>query len=165
MDKETAKARDRLGVFCKGVGLDLGWGGDPISASAIKVDMSDFPGTNIVGDASNLVWFQSGALDFVYSSHLLEDFEDIPTVLNEWFRVLKPEGVLVLYLPTEQVYREFCLKNNLERNVKHKNEAFSLEFLKGILKEHFKGRYEIIHSTELSEDYCFDLVIKKVKEA
>lgn len=142
MDKETAKARDRLGVFCKGVGLDLGWGGDPISASAIKVDMSDFPGTNIVGDASNLVWFQ-----------------------NEWFRVLKPEGVLVLYLPTEQVYREFCLKNNLERNVKHKNEAFSLEFLKGILKEHFKGRYEIIHSTELSEDYCFDLVIKKVKEA
>lgn len=161
---ETAKVRKRLSVFCSGVGLDLGFGGDPINDSAITLDVSYFPGINIIGDARILHWFSTEALDYVYSSHLLEDFEDISAVLNEWFRVLRPGGFLVLYLPVERIYREFCEKNGLERNIQHKNENLCLDFMLELLKQDFDGRYEIVHSMELSEDYCFDLVIKKIKE-
>src|ERR1700744_6095280 len=90
---ETSKRRARLAPFCIGYGADLGFGGDPIIASAIRVD-SPSPyadtGNNTVqlgGDAARLHWFANGVLDYLYSSHLLEDFADTETVLREWIRV------------------------------------------------------------------------------
>jgi len=47
---------------------------------------------------------ETEVLDFVYSSHLLEDFNDTEGVLREWLRVLKLGRSFGLVLPDEQVY-------------------------------------------------------------
>ena len=39
------------------------------------------------------------SLDFVFSSHVLEHLSEPERALKEWQRVLKPGGVLFLYLP------------------------------------------------------------------
>lgn len=45
-----------------------------------------------------------GSCDAVFSSHLLEHMEDPAAALEEWWRVLKVGGFLVLYLPDEDLY-------------------------------------------------------------
>src|SRR4051794_21358440 len=81
-ESETSKSRERLAKYCEGYGLDLGYGGDPISFSAIRMDLpqpytrvGELP-VQLGGKAENLYWFKDGVLDYVYSSHLLEDFHN-----------------------------------------------------------------------------------------
>lgn len=85
---ETSKCRERLKKFCIGYGLDIGYGGDPIIPGAITVDLAipytkvgDAP-LNLGGDARNLYWFADNSLDYVYSSHLLEDFDATETKMS-----------------------------------------------------------------------------------
>src|ERR1700732_884774 len=111
---ETAKFRGRLGPFCVGYGLDLGPGGDPITEAAIGVDLPNpysragHQPVQLGGDAARLHWFREGVLDYVYSSHLLEDFEDTKSVLIEWLRVLRSGGRLIIFCPDQQVYADHC---------------------------------------------------------
>ena len=89
---ETSRCRYRLAPYCVGYGLDLGFGGDPITPSAIRMDMPTpyaYTGEYTVqlgGKAEDLYWFRDGVLDFVYNSHLLEDYVDTESVLREWLR-------------------------------------------------------------------------------
>lgn len=134
---ETAKARPRLSEFCTGSGLDIGFGGDPIVPWAITMDMEK-PYTQVgskpqqlYGDCRVLP-FLSGSLDFIYSSHLIEDFywDEIRLILKEWIRVLKPSGRLVLYQPDQQVYLEHCRRTGQGINLAHKEQDFSLSAFK-----------------------------------
>jgi ubiquinone/menaquinone biosynthesis C-methylase UbiE len=120
---------------------------------------------NLAGDARDLYWFKDDVLDYVYSSHLLEDFPPGQTaaVLGEWLRVIKVGGVLVIYGPDDQAYRAFCKKKGRPTNPAHKIDNFGLDYLKGILENNFLGRYSIVHEIELIDDYCFDLVVRKLK--
>ena len=139
---ETSKCRERLQPYCKGMGLDIGYGGDPIVPSAITLDL-DFPyekgepitPQNLKGTCEDLYWFNSSVLDYVYSSHLIEDFpkHKIYSIFWEWVRVVKPEGYIVLYLPDEQRYRAHCEKNQTHRNANHKIDNFSLQVFKNIV--------------------------------
>jgi uncharacterized protein (TIGR02246 family) len=168
---ETSKARPRLSQFCRGNGIDLGYGGDPIVPSAMTMDLPSpytklggYP-QNLAGDARDLYWFKDNVLDYVYSSHLLEDFssDETATVLREWLRVIKVGGVLVLYGPDQQAYRAHCLEKGKVPNPGHKIDNFGLEYVKGILEQNFRGRYSMVHEIALIDDYSFDLVIKKLK--
>ncbi len=170
-NSETSKARSRLSKFCLGNGIDIGYGGDPIVPSAITMDtpepytkLGDHP-QNLSGDARDLYWFKDKVFDYVYSSHLLEDFteKEIPLVIREWLRVIKVGGVLILYCPDEQVYRAYCKKHGTPPNAAHKIDNFGLSYLKEVLEQNFKGQYSIVHKIKLIDDYCFDLVIRKLK--
>lgn len=139
MPGETSKCRERLKHFCIGCGLDLGYGGDPILPTAITVDLptpyaqvGNSP-LHLKGDARNLYWFRDNVLDYVYSSHLLEDFENTYDVLKEWLRVIKPGGYLILYCPDEPTYKEHCRKTGQSYNYSHKIKNFGLECCKKIL--------------------------------
>lgn len=66
-NSETSKCRSRLSPFCKGYGVDLGFGGDPINDTCIRIDMA-IPYANtglskvqLGGDAQNLHWFRDCA--------------------------------------------------------------------------------------------------------
>jgi predicted SAM-dependent methyltransferase len=162
---ETSKCRNRLAPYCKGYGLDLGFGGDPITPHAIRVDLPT-PYTKVGespvqlgGDASRLIWFRDECLDFIYSSHLLEDYEDTESVLREWLRVLKPSGHLVTFCPDEQVYRKHCAATGQPYNNAHKHDHFSLEFVKGILLN--IGRSKNIYENPLVDVYSWELVCQK----
>ena len=165
MSSETSKCRSSLAEYCVGDGLDLGYGGDAINETAICVDrprkycnyLND--PQHLHGDATNLHWFKNGVFDYVFSSHLLEDFEDTETVLREWIRVVKPDGRIVLFLPDEQAYRKHCLKNNQIPNGMHKHEDFGLRYMRQIVKNIKKVRIE--HQKNLVHEYSFELVLRK----
>jgi SAM-dependent methyltransferase len=165
LDKsETAKARKVLGPYCMGDGVDVGFGGDPVVPRAICVDLnkpyayySEAP-QQLQGDGARLHWFADNSLDYVYSSHLLEDFPHPLEVLKEWVRVVKIGGLVVLFLPDEQRYRAFCRDQGLPPNPHHTHEHFSLPWLLSQLV--FFPNLQVVHAHQ-REDYNFELVLKK----
>ena len=107
---ETTMLRPFLAQYCEGRGADLGCGCAKIVDSAIGVEFTfyDQPeqaelydGENYFGHDLNhgLPMFKDGELDYIYSSHVLEDFPDPEVKLIEWCRVIKPGGRLILVLP------------------------------------------------------------------
>lgn len=102
---ETAKAkgrREREGFFdkyCQGFGLDVGYGGDPVVSNVRGWDFEH-------GDAQLLRGLDDESYDFVYTSHLLEHLPDVELAIKNWWRVLKPGGFLLLYLPHRDLYEK-----------------------------------------------------------
>jgi SAM-dependent methyltransferase len=102
---ETSKARNRrlsenfFEKYCKGTGLDIGYGGDLICTNAVGWDWEH-------GDAQYLEELNNEQFDFVYSSHTLEHLENPAEAIKNWFRVLKPGGFLILYIPHRDLYEK-----------------------------------------------------------
>lgn len=162
---ETRSCRPRLLQFCKGLGVDLGCGGDKICPEAFGFDKPK-PYTQVGeepiqlrGDARDLSMFNDNCLDYVYSSHLLEDFENTEEVLKEWVRIVKKGGYVVLYLPDQQIYAESCKKRGVPPNAAHKLDFFNKEWVKKCAMN--IGGLKIVHETDIVGTYSFDLVFKK----
>lgn len=79
--------------FCRGAGLDVG-AGKWCLPGAYAIDISDG------GNAYDL---PCGPWDFCFSSHCLEHLPDPVAALEHWRSVLKPGGVLFLYLPSPEM--------------------------------------------------------------
>lgn len=89
-----------------------------LHVDAIRYDHLDY-----VGDISKLYFIESNTVSEIYASHVLEHFKraDLPIVLAEWKRVLKPNGLLRLSVP------------NFAAIVDQYRESNSLEGLQGLL--------------------------------
>lgn len=74
------------------------------------------------GDARCLP-FRDETMDFVYSSHLLEDFKDWTPILSEWIRVLKRGGNFIVMLPDKEKFNEAIRKGG-GGNSHHQHETF-----------------------------------------
>jgi ADP-heptose:LPS heptosyltransferase/predicted SAM-dependent methyltransferase len=110
---ESGKIRFETVRYTRGQGLDLGCGANKLWPHAIGVD--NYTDTalfgvqmkpDVVANVSDLKVFGSASMDWVYSSHVLEhvEFEKVQKTLTEWWRVLKPSGHLLMYLPDEDEY-------------------------------------------------------------
>lgn len=106
---EARKVRWRVLRYLTGLGFDLGCGGNKIHTNAFGVD--NVPGTqdrpseaSITGSLETLPLFADGAADYVFSSFALHRLARWKEALREWWRVLKPGGRLVLYLPHPDLY-------------------------------------------------------------
>jgi ADP-heptose:LPS heptosyltransferase/predicted SAM-dependent methyltransferase len=108
---ESGKIMWELVPYTRGRGLDLGCGPNKAFPHFIGVDnytaTAQF-GTqmkpDVACDVTKLDVFGSASMDFAYSSHCLEHVADYQACLKEWWRVIKPSGFLVLYLPDEDEY-------------------------------------------------------------
>ena len=95
---ETQKAKERrlregfFDNYCKGQGLDVCYGGNLVSDNCVGWEWFH-------GDAHYLRPLKDRTFDFVYSSHALEHMDDPALALQNWWRVLKPGGYLILYIP------------------------------------------------------------------
>jgi predicted SAM-dependent methyltransferase len=141
VNSETSGVRAQLAEYCRGCGLDIGAGGDPIVRTAICLDL-ERPYTKVgsmpqhlAGHCRDLRWFRDGVLDYVYSSHLIEDFTyaDQVAIVREWRRVLRPGGLLVLVAPDQPAYLAHCKATGQAPNRAHKIadycQAAFLEFV------------------------------------
>lgn len=134
---ETSKHRELTVPYCEGNGIDIGSGGDPVVPWAISFDLprkeflhyhSDQAPANAIhwgGDAASLP-FKDGVCDFVYSSHVIEDFYDWHPYLIEWARVLKSGGHLVIMLP-DKVRWNAAILNGQPPNCEHRHESYAGE--------------------------------------
>jgi len=150
---ETAKIREQVIQYCNGFGVDLGCGNDKIRPEAVGIDLRNLPGVDVIGNAARkLKWAVDGQFDYVYSSHFLEHLDEPVEALAEWYRILKPRGHLILYLPHKDYYTEY--------NPEHKQEltmGLVLTWLNEI------GSLEIIKSKmDVGTDrYSFLIIAKK----
>ena len=107
---ESKKIVWEVAPYLKGRGLDIGAGDFKVLPHAISVDNMNheqFGFTvkpDVLCDASKLDVFAAQSMDFVYSSHTLEHIEDYAAALYEWWRVVKYDGYMVLYLPDAAHY-------------------------------------------------------------
>ena len=75
------------------------------------VDAKPFPHIDVVADVADLSMYQGGSADLIYACHVLEHFgrNRYKDVLEEWYRVLAPGGVLRLAVPDfSAVYAEYA---------------------------------------------------------
>lgn len=104
-EAETTKARSRreregfFASYCQGNGLDIGYGGDLLAPNCRGYDIED-------GNAQNLEGIENESYDFVYSSHTLEHMPDVVEALVNWWRVVKPGGFLIMYIPHRDLYEK-----------------------------------------------------------
>lgn len=119
MRKETSKAKARReseGFFERyfsGQGIDVGYGGDLVVPNCRGWDVED-------GDAHDLAGIADATFDFVYSSHIIEHLEEPARALRNWWRVLKPGGYLILYLPERDLFeRKRTLPSVVSLDHKH----------------------------------------------
>ena len=85
--------------------INLGSGERPLEGWVNVDALPDAPGVDVVTDVTEALPFESGSADALYASHLLEHVssEDVPRVLAEWRRVLRPGGVLMIAVPDLEV--------------------------------------------------------------
>ena len=116
---ETFKARSRrererfFEKYCQGAGLDIGFGGDLLTKNCKGWDFEH-------GDAQSLAGVPDESFDFVYSSHTLEHLPDPVSALQNWWRIIRPGGYLLLYIPHRDLY-EKKLKLPSRWNSDHKH--------------------------------------------
>lgn len=164
---ETSKHRDKIIKYCTGDGCDIGFGGDPITDAAVRIDFATpYASTGkapvqLGGDCRNLKWFRNDVLDYVYSSHVLEDFPEHETglVIREWVRVLKNGGKLILLLPDQQRYLAHCRKENQPINPHHATDHFSAKYICGVVAK-LPGLALVECNDDLG-DYSFLVVFEK----
>ena len=167
---ETTHARPVLAKYCEGLGLDIGFGGDAIVPAAITFDMErpycpSFAGHKQImkGDCKNLSMFCNESMDYIYSSHLLEDFtySELKNIIAEWRRVLKPNGLLITNCPDQQKFLAHCHKTGQPLNMAHKEQDFSLQTFKNVADK--VGKWEEVFVEPSAGAYSFYLVLRKIK--
>jgi SAM-dependent methyltransferase len=176
---ETSKARLRRskeGFFEKylsGDGLDIGFGGDLIVPNAKGFDFEH-------GDAQFLTELKDELFDFVYSSHTLEHMPNPRIALENWYRVLKKGGYLIIYIPHRDLYeKKKALPSRFNPNHTHfflvdKGEHPDTLGIIPLIKNNLSG-YELIYAKECSEghtitdplihsdgEYSIEVVLRKL---
>jgi SAM-dependent methyltransferase len=132
MFSETSKYRALTEQYCGGCGIDIASGGIPVVPWAWQLELpkekyASYHGTDdcgpiqLRGDACT-IQVDSGSLNFVYASHLLEDFEDWEPPLREWSRLLKKGGYLIVLLPDKVLWKQ-ATERGQPPNVAHKHEG------------------------------------------
>ena len=131
---EQLWCRERLAKYCVGNGCDLGFGRAPINRTAICIDREEgHPdrAPTLAGDAPRTLLvmcvdlpFKDGVMDYVFSVHCLEDFEDTRRCACGVGKGNKAGGLLVLFLPDQQRYVKFCQETDELPNGAHKLPQF-----------------------------------------
>lgn len=149
---ETEKYRHLTAPYCTGCGVDVASQGVAVVPWAMSFDL---PQDELLhysaglqpkgpiplrGHADRLPFFDA-SLDFVYSSHYLEDCLDWLPTLSEWCRCVKVGGYLINLGPDKDLWAQ-AIANGQPPNCSHKHEPVVGE-MSAIFREYF-GHFEVI---------------------
>jgi predicted SAM-dependent methyltransferase len=149
-------------------GVDVGCGTSRIDDMIASVDVQSdyrYAHAQIVWDCKDLEIFNNDTLDFIFSSHCLEDFANIPDVFYAWWKKLKSNGLMLLLLPDIQGGR-YPKCTDPGSNPSHKTDVgkqYIVNMLENLRTE--KGlKYEILQIDTIphNESSSIDFVIKKL---
>ena len=80
--------------------LDVGCGGRKQVERAIGIDRHPHPGVDVVADLERTMPIADQSIDHVFAVHFLEHVHNLLPLLNELHRVLRPQGVLHVMVPS-----------------------------------------------------------------
>jgi SAM-dependent methyltransferase len=166
---ETSKYRHLTTPYCNGNGVDIASQNDPVVPWAVSLDLphdeyvtysSGQAQENAIqwrGDCRDLP-FKDGVCDWVYSSHLIEDFLNWKPIIKEWTRVLKMGGLLIILVPDKERWNA-AIQKGQNPNCSHKHESYV-----GELSTYSAGMEVICDKlTDLMpEDYTIIFVARKL---
>jgi len=139
--------------FCAGIGLDVGYKGvgvknpEPIPG-CIGVD-TGYPGY----DGKTLP-FPENAVDFVFSSHVLEHIEDPLQAIKDWVRVAR--STVVIIVPHQFLYEK--RKGLPSRfNQDHKRFYTPGKLLSEIEQALAPNSYRVLYLRDNDEDFNYKL--------
>lgn len=168
---ETSKHRDWFLPYTQGFGMDVGFGGDPLTANCIAFDLPQ-PYTSVgmapqhLGGNARVIPLSDNTLDWIYNSHLIEDFtydEQIP-IVQEWLRVLKPGGRLLILAPDQQRFLAHYAATGQRTNENHKESDYSLATFKRYVLAGGNIPAKILAENNF-DDYSWAIALKKMPES
>jgi len=83
----------------------------------VHIDAVDYPHVDHVSTIDHLPFIQEESVELIYNCHVLEHFKrnDVERVLREWYRTLKPGGVLRVSVPD---FAKLCDVYQKEKDMK-----------------------------------------------
>jgi len=131
---ESSKSRELYAHYLVGNGVEIGSGGWPMVPHAIQVELShrtyakynsgNVPEIPVQWHSDSAILpFKDETMDWVASSHLIEDFMEWMPWLREWTRILKPGGHLVILVPDKELWNK-ALREGQPPNCAHRHESF-----------------------------------------
>jgi ubiquinone/menaquinone biosynthesis C-methylase UbiE len=165
---ETAKVRHKVIDWCEGFGCDIGFGGDKIKKeNCLGIDYTR-PYANTGDDKVDIacdllkqkIPVADDYFDYVYSSHLIEDFEDTASILQEFVRIVKQEGKLILVFPDQARYEHFCKETNQLINSHHVHKDMGLNFMKNKFQQLENVRISFLYESDCEIEYNVIVVVK-----
>jgi len=168
---ETSKVRELVLPYCNGFGCDVGFGGDKIKKeNCLGIDFPKpygYTGTEKVDIGCDLskesIPVADNHFDYVYSSHLIEDFEDTNRILKDFIRITKSGGNIILVFPDQVVYEKHCKETGQLVNVNHVHKTMGLEYMKNCLttvQREMNFTMEILFSVDCEIDYNVVIVVR-----
>lgn len=164
----TSLSARRLKVAKSKRAVDIGCG--PVDRSdqfsdfdLVRVDIREEVNPDYRCDVRNLP-FANREFDLVFSSHVLEHFgrTEWEGVLNEWIRLLKPDGELILVLPNLQWAVDY-MKGECEQKTATENDALNVFYgaqsnpfdyhYNGFWPERLKKHLEGLGFSKISMDF------------
>lgn len=123
------------------------------------VDLQDFAHIDYKTSVDDLHFAQDNSIELIYAAHILEHFgrNEYVKVLEEWYRVLKPDGILRISVPSFNAVVEYYV-----------NKEDNLELLLGLLVGGQKvGEYDyhkMIFDKKLLIKILQDIGFKNIEE-
>lgn len=161
---EAAKVKWDIVEYTAGRGLDLGCGLFKTFPHFIGVDNGHHWGNQgvdvMVDTCEDLSLFADNSMEFVFSSHLLEHITNYEAALKEWWRVIKTDGYLILYLPHKEYYPNV---GEVGANPDHKHDFLPPDIITAMSK---LGGWDLLVSEERNggNEYSFLQVYKKTAQ-
>lgn len=147
--------------------IDVGCGTSRIDDMIVSIDQQSdyrYAHAQLVWDCKDLEIFNDNKLDCIFSSHCLEDFENISEVFFNWWKKLKPDGLMLLLLPDMESGR-YPKVDDPRGNPSHRTNTgkeFIVSMLEGLRKD-AKLEYQILQIDTIphNESSSIDVVIQK----
>lgn len=166
---EAAKVRLDLVHYFNGRCVDLGCGPRKVWPHVIGVDNG--ADTKLFGipmqpdlqvdTCEALPVFGDAAFDCVFSSHLLEHIRDHRRALREWWRIVKPGGVLILYLPHKDLYPNIGQPG---ANPDHKHDFLPQDIITAMAEVAANWDLEVNEDRSAGYEYSFLQVYRKTEK-
>mgnify|MGYP000851827881 FL=1 len=169
---ESFKYAHLVEPYLEGCGIDVGSQGWPVVPWAISYDLPKDQFVDYCGGAASKgvihlrglaerLPFLDQTLDFVYSSHLIEDYEyhDWPRLVSGWARCLKHGGYVVVICPERERWHNYVAGGGIP-NHHHRHEGMLGDFASVALKRRLKLIVESLTNV-YPGDYSMFAVMQK----
>ncbi len=80
------------------VRIDIGCGRSKFKGT-LGVDIVPLPGVDVVADLTRGLPFKDSSISEIYTSHTLEHVDNLPAVMEEIWRVCKPNALVHIWVP------------------------------------------------------------------